>query len=97
MRDRLPSRGALLTAVGLIAVAVAPFGVDRGSQARAAFPGQNGKLAFVRSFDIWVANADGSNPIQLTTAPGLDRSRAGRLTGRRSRLPAAVAAAPKCS
>ena len=74
MRDRLLSRGALLTAIGLIAVALAPFGVDRGSQARAAFPGQNGKLAFVRSFDIWVANADGSNPVQLTAAPGLDRS-----------------------
>ena len=74
MRDRLPSRGALLTAVGLTAIVLAPFGVDRRSEARAAFPGQNGKLAFVRSFDIWVANADGSNPVQLTTAPGLDRS-----------------------
>ncbi len=74
MRDRLPIRAAVLTVVGLVTFGLAPLGVDRGSQARAAFPGQNGKLAFVRSFDIWVANPDGSNPVQLTTSPGLDRS-----------------------
>ena len=74
MRSRLPSRAALLAAAGLITVGFAPLAVDHGGQAQAAFPGQNGKLAFVRSLDIWVANADGSNPVQLTTAPGLDRS-----------------------
>lgn len=42
--------------------------------ARAASPGKNGKLAFVRSLDIWTVNPDGSNPLQLTASPGLDRS-----------------------
>jgi Tol biopolymer transport system component len=34
----------------------------------------NGKLAFVRAGDIWIADADGSNPIKLTTHPASDRS-----------------------
>jgi Tol biopolymer transport system component len=34
----------------------------------------NGKLAFVRAGDIWVANADGSNPVKLTTHQAGDRS-----------------------
>jgi WD40-like Beta Propeller Repeat/Divergent InlB B-repeat domain len=42
--------------------------------ARAAFPGQKGRLAFVRGLDIWTVNPDGSNLLQLTATPGLDRS-----------------------
>jgi Tol biopolymer transport system component len=34
----------------------------------------NGKFAFVRAGDIWVAEADGSNPVRLTTHLATDRS-----------------------
>lgn len=64
----------MLGAIALVTFGSTALSVDWGSSARAASPGQNGKLAFVRSFDIWVANANGSNPTQLTTSPGLDRS-----------------------
>jgi hypothetical protein len=60
-----------------IAVAVlvmsAPLGFQGGA-ARAAFPGQNGKFAFFSRQEIWDANVDGSNAVQLTASPGLDRS-----------------------
>jgi Tol biopolymer transport system component len=35
--------------------------------ANATFPGTNGKIAFVRSGDIWTMNADGTNRIQVTS------------------------------
>ena len=51
---------ALLAAAALgAAVGAAP--------AEGAFPGQNGKLAFVRAGNIWTVNADGTGPTQLTT------------------------------
>jgi uncharacterized repeat protein (TIGR01451 family) len=40
--------------------------------AHAAFPGQNGKIAFVRSGDIWTMNADGSGQVNLTNNPAND-------------------------
>jgi hypothetical protein len=46
----------------------------QGRDARASFPGQNGRLAFYSAREIWVANADGSSATQLTASPGLDRS-----------------------
>ena len=55
--------GAALVALGTIS-----------SGASAAFPGEDGKLAFVRAGDIWVVDADGSNPTRLTTHPATDRS-----------------------
>jgi WD40-like Beta Propeller Repeat len=64
---RLPSTLAVL--VALLAVAGAVSG-----PAPAAFPGANGKLAFVRAGDIWVVDADGSNPTQLTSDPAEERS-----------------------
>jgi dipeptidyl aminopeptidase/acylaminoacyl peptidase len=41
--------------------------------AHAAFPGANGKIAFVRDQQIWVINADGSDPDQLTSDDGTVR------------------------
>ena len=35
--------------------------------AQAAYPGTNGKLAFVRDGHIWTMNADGTGAAQLTT------------------------------
>jgi Tol biopolymer transport system component len=44
--------------------------------AHAAFPGQNGKIAFETdaggNSDIWVMDPDGSNRVQLTTDPASD-------------------------
>ena len=40
----------------------------RVEAARAAFPGQNGKLVFSFAGGVWVANADGSNAMQLTAS-----------------------------
>ena len=34
--------------------------------AHATFPGANGKIAFVRSGDIWTMNADGTGQVNLT-------------------------------
>jgi TolB protein len=43
--------------------------------ALAAFPGQNGKIAFSDGTDIWSVNADGSNPQQLTHSTWLPGTR----------------------
>ncbi len=48
--------GAAITAACLAAAAPAD----------AAFPGQNGKIAFVQAGDIWTMNADGSGQVNLT-------------------------------
>jgi len=37
-----------------------------------AFPGVNGKIAFVRDGDVWVMNADGSGQTALTSDPSSD-------------------------
>ena len=37
--------------------------------ARAAYPGANGIIAFERGGDIWVVEADGSNPRNVTNTP----------------------------
>ena len=46
----------------LVALASVP------SPADAAYPGSNGKVAFVRANQIWTVNADGTGEIQLTSA-----------------------------
>ncbi len=55
--------------------------------ARAAFPGRNGKLAFVSdrsgNLDIWVVAPRGGSEIQLTSDPAVDRQPAWSPDGRR--------------
>jgi Tol biopolymer transport system component len=57
----------------LAAAAVSSIGAANAS---AAYPGANGKIAFVSgtpgSYDIYTMNADGSGRTQLTSAPGDD-------------------------
>src|SRR5215210_6647117 len=57
----------------LVALAAGLVGVANAS---AAYPGANGKIAFVNgtpgSYDIYTMNADGSARTQLTSAPGDD-------------------------
>ena len=42
------------------------------SAAQAAFPGQNGKIAYVHSGDIWTVDPDGTDAAQLTSGPASD-------------------------
>ena len=71
MKSKLKAAATTLALAALLLSS--PLGLHGGA-ARAAFPGQNGKLAFVQALDIWIANPDGSNPVRLTASPGLDRS-----------------------
>jgi Tol biopolymer transport system component len=65
-------RTRLIALVLLVTGAVTAGGA--AGTAEAAFPGANGKLAFVKAGNVWVADADGSEPVQLTTDPAFDRS-----------------------
>ncbi len=67
-----PRFARVVTAALLVTALVAILGST--APARGAFPGENGKLAFVRGGDIWTADPDGSDATQLTTAAGVDRS-----------------------
>jgi hypothetical protein len=51
--------------------------------AHAAFPGANGKIAFVDSEDIWTVNPDGTGRTNLTNAPGSDAAPAWSADGTR--------------
>lgn len=65
----------MIVRLSVLAVFVAAGAVALGGgTAEGAFLGANGKLAFVKAGDIWVANADGSNQTQLTTDLAPDRS-----------------------
>src|SRR3712207_5196164 len=59
---------ASLLAASMLVMAVAT------RPAEAAFPGTNGYIAFGKSGEIYRMNADGSEPTQLTDAPGSDNS-----------------------
>ena len=67
------ARTFAMASLGAILVMTAALGFQGGA-ARAAFPGQEREARLRIGLGIWVANADGSNPIQLTASPGLDRS-----------------------
>jgi hypothetical protein len=49
--------------IGLVALATA---LALPASSHATFPGANGKIAFVRSGDIWTMNPDGSNQVDIT-------------------------------
>jgi hypothetical protein len=60
----------------LVAVVAVAISAASAQPAAAAFPGQNGKIAFASnrsgSFDIYAANPDGSGLADLTATPALD-------------------------
>src|SRR4051794_41339410 len=55
--------------LGLVVAAVAATLLISGS-AQATFPGQNGRIAYVRDGQIWAMNADGSGQAQVTSEAG---------------------------
>ncbi len=75
MRGR---RGLVIRVLGAALAAV----LLAAAQAQAAFPGQNGKIAFARSGNIYTINPDGSGLEQLTTT-GEDSEPAWSANGRR--------------
>ncbi|MEJ7843803.1 MAG: hypothetical protein WKF95_18740 [Rubrobacter sp.] len=69
----MANRGFLGTTVTVAALAAAVatlvFLTVEAGPAEASFPGQNGKMAFVRSNDVWTMNPDGSGQTNLTNTP----------------------------
>jgi TolB protein len=57
--------GRLIAGWSLFATA-AVFALGLPAAAHAAFPGQNGRIAFTDGGNIWVMNADGSNAVNIT-------------------------------
>jgi hypothetical protein len=51
--------------------------------AYAAFPGENGKIAFERGGDIWTVNHDGTGRAQVTSGPDIDGNPAWSPDGQR--------------
>jgi len=70
--------GPLTSAMGLAVAMLAVGMLMVASPAWAAFPGDNGKIAFTKvpttfqNQEIWAVDADGSNPTNLTNNPALD-------------------------
>ncbi len=69
------ARAALVAAV-LAALAIPPV-------ANAAFPGQNGKITFVRGDDIWTMNPDGTAQVNLTNSAATESNPAWSPDGNR--------------
>jgi dipeptidyl aminopeptidase/acylaminoacyl peptidase len=74
---RFRRSGAILTLAALSAI----VGLSEPpvQESQAAFPGTNGKIAFVRQVDpgwgeIFVMNLDGSNQVRISNDPGFDES-----------------------
>ena len=64
----------MLASLVAVAVAVAAWVTVTPQQAKAAFPGQNGRIAFQKQdsdgiWQTWVANKDLSNQVKLTRGP----------------------------
>jgi WD40 repeat protein len=62
--------------LGSAAAAIALLLTTWAAPAAATLPGANGKLAFERAGDIFVSEADGSNPVNLTKTERRERSAA---------------------
>jgi Tol biopolymer transport system component len=54
---------------GAIMACAALFAMLWTTSANAAFPGQNGKIAYSHGGDIWTVDPDGTNAEQITTGP----------------------------
>ena len=70
--------------MGAIAALAVLTGLALAAPAQAAFPGQNGKIAFVAGGHIWTMNLDGTARTQLTSGPAETGILLGRRTERRS-------------
>src|SRR4051812_21717751 len=68
-------------AIAIVALSLAAFGL--APVAHASFPGANGKIAFVRSGDIWAMNPDGSGQVNLTNDTPVQNSPAWSADGNR--------------
>jgi dipeptidyl aminopeptidase/acylaminoacyl peptidase len=66
------ARTALLHLAVIVAAAAATMLLAVAGPAAAAFPGQNGKIAFDGNYEVYVMNADGSGQQNLTRSPGVD-------------------------
>src|SRR4051794_26223402 len=66
-----------------VAVLAGVLGLLLAAPANAAFPGENGKIAFARDGDVWTVNPDGTNRTQLTTDPASDTEPAWSPDGQR--------------
>jgi WD40-like Beta Propeller Repeat/Divergent InlB B-repeat domain len=71
---RASHTGSGSLALALLVATVSSLAGGGAGTADAAFPGQNGRLVYFYEREIWTANADGSDAMQLTASPGLDRS-----------------------
>ncbi len=72
MLETAPARRpTTLLVVGVVAITLAAvLAAALGRPAQAAFPGQNGKIAFARSGDVYLARADGTNSQNITADYG---------------------------
>jgi WD40-like Beta Propeller Repeat len=59
-------------ATGTIAALAVFTGLALATPAQAAFPGANGKIAFVRGDDIWTMNPSGTGQVNLTNSAAVE-------------------------
>jgi dipeptidyl aminopeptidase/acylaminoacyl peptidase len=80
-------RGRLCVVAGLAVLALTASLATFTARGEAAFPGEPGKISFDSTRDgnteIYVMNADGSQPTRLTDNPAIDRDAAFSADGRR--------------
>src|SRR4051794_20022612 len=66
---------------GVVSTLLCTFAL--AAPAHAAFPGANGKIAFVRGGDIWTMNPDGGGQVNLTNSTGRETDPAWSADGTR--------------